>query len=349
MEDSLVSLKPSSNQITNYDKLTKNVNCKRLLGLDLSSDCKSSQSVLCVTTASFFIFITALWFGALLSNSLSLTADAIAMTVDVITYMTNMTAENLKVRQSGRVSAKKMFLFEVIVPSFSCLALLGTGAWISIGAWSVILHPEEDTGKDVNIATLYTFSSINFFVDMLSIWMFYRKGKTIFEYQSAPSSTPAEGTAEIAKEAKQPSDQSFDVDKADQNAILPPFLSPQPIVACGAGETQQTANSDPIGVTPPVKNVNMMSAFMHVGADTVRTCAVFFAAVVASSGQNGSICDAWAAQVCTLTVLFMVVPVVREIVRSCGVLVPAMRQEARVQAMTVQATETGSQDKFEDM
>jgi len=54
---------------------------------------------------------------------------------------------------------------------------------------------------------------------------------------------------------------------------------------------------------PPNLNVNMASAFTHVGADTMRTAAVFIAALVSTTtGASGSSCDAWAAIVVSLSI-----------------------------------------------
>jgi len=58
-----------------------------------------------------------------------------------------------------------------------------------------------------------------------------------------------------------------------------------------------------IKMTPPNLNVNMASAFTHVGADTMRTAAVFIAALVSTTtGASGSACDAWAAIVVSLSI-----------------------------------------------
>ena len=44
------------------------------------------------------------------------------------------------------------------------------------------------------------------------------------------------------------------------------------------------------------KNLNMISAFTHVGGDTLRTLSVFVAAAIATfSGTPGYLCDAWAS------------------------------------------------------
>ena len=58
----------------------------------------------------------------------------------------------------------------------------------------------------------------------------------------------------------------------------------------------------------------MASALTHVGGDTLRTLSVFIAALVATfSSVDGSLCDAWAAIIVTVTILFILVPLVREI------------------------------------
>ena len=50
------------------------------------------------------------------------------------------------------------------------------------------------------------------------------------------------------------------------------------------------------------KNLNMMSAFTHVGGDTIRTISVLTAATVSLlSGIDGDICDAWAAIAVTIS------------------------------------------------
>lgn len=58
----------------------------------------------------------------------------------------------------------------------------------------------------------------------------------------------------------------------------------------------------------------MASAFTHVGADTLRTLAVFVAALVSVlSSASGSACDAVAAMVVTVTIVAAVIPLMKEI------------------------------------
>jgi len=259
------------------------------------------------------------------------------MSVDVITYFINMFAETLKSDSKGGVlSAHSRFKLEVIVPAISCLALLASGSWIAWSAYEVLVPPKnaEETNpsgdEDVNITVLYVFSSINFFVDLLSLYMFYRKGRSVFGYE--PSS--AVDLASEAEEEASNGSAAKAVEAAETGPEAVPNSSPSKHADADAG-ANVNINTKPEKRT---KNVNMMSAFLHVGADSIRTFAVFSAAAVASSGQDGAKCDAWAALVCTLTVLFMVFPVAREIHESAGLLLPLMREETRAAQQAADAS-----------
>jgi len=57
---------------------------------------------------------------------------------------------------------------------------------------------------------------------------------------------------------------------------------------------------------PLHRNLNMMSAFTHIVGDTLRTVAIFLAALVSSATHiPGDVCDAWAALVVSLSVLVL--------------------------------------------
>lgn len=61
-------------------------------------------------------------------------------------------------------------------------------------------------------------------------------------------------------------------------------------------------------------NLNMLSAVVHVGGDTLRTFAIFGAALFSSTTNFPSaLCDAWAAVIVTVTVVFLVIPLIKEI------------------------------------
>ena len=65
------------------------------------------------------------------------------------------------------------------------------------------------------------------------------------------------------------------------------------------------------------RNLNMMSAFAHLGGDTFRTLSVLGAAVAASiTGASVDKCDAWGAIVVAGLVLLLMIPLVIDIIKS---------------------------------
>ena len=82
---------------------------------------------------------------------------------------------------------------------------------------------------------------------------------------------------------------------------------------CSASICGQHQQDEGAGV--PKKNLNMMSAFTHILGDTLRTIAMFLAALVSTiSGVEGDICDAWAALVVSITILVLCLSLVLDIV-----------------------------------
>lgn len=72
-------------------------------------------------------------------------------------------------------------------------------------------------------------------------------------------------------------------------------------------------------VTAPKKviNINMLAAFSHLGADSMRTMSVFVAAIVTSASNiDSDLCDAWAAVVVSITIVFAIIPLLYEIIKS---------------------------------
>lgn len=237
----------------------------------------SNQLVLQVTCASFLIFLLAEVAGAIIGNSWSLLGDAAAMSVDVMTYFTNMQAERIKSRE-GYIPLETKMALEVWVPSFSVAALLGVTAYVTVGSVHDILYEPED--DDVKIDVMYGFAIANALVDVISIYMFWVKGTEVFRQDAHGLAVQEDTHLEDASEG---------------------------VVAGEAGPVRSV-------VTGTEKNLNMISAFTHVGGDTMRTFSIFFAALIASAGGGPAyLCDAWAAAVVTLTIIIMVIPLIKEI------------------------------------
>lgn len=70
---------------------------------------------------------------------------------------------------------------------------------------------------------------------------------------------------------------------------------------------------------PPVPllrnaNINMFSALTHVSCDALRTTAIFIAAITSTtSGEKSSLCDAWAAIIVSITIVFAMIPLALEV------------------------------------
>jgi Co/Zn/Cd efflux system component len=58
----------------------------------------------------------------------------------------------------------------------------------------------------------------------------------------------------------------------------------------------------------------MISAFTHVGGDTLRTVSVLIAAMISTiGGINADVCDAWAAIAVSVTIIALLTPLMGNI------------------------------------
>lgn len=190
-----------------------------------------------------------------------------------------MYAEWLK-SKGEELSRTTRIILEVGIPCFSICALLGVTAYITSDAVEVIKSNGAD--DEVDVYFLYGFASANFIVDIISTSLFYVRRKDVFLYT--------------------------------------PLLADQGESSIIVGEKDAEANDNDVSTSPDEKpqekNLNMISAFTHVGGDTLRTCAVFIAAVVSdTTSASGSVCDAWAAVMVSITIIMCVTPLATEIYR----------------------------------
>ena len=134
----------------------------------------------------------------------------------------------------------------------------------------------------VNVFFLYGFASFNLIIDVASTYMFLRKGKN-FAYTEQSS-------------VEQGKDQAIDIMPGNQ--VIMPAIE-QPIIL------QKTIN------------INMLAAFSHLGADSLRTASIFLAAIVASSTDiDSGLCDAWAAIIVSSTIFVMAAPLINYIIKA---------------------------------
>jgi Co/Zn/Cd efflux system component len=190
-----------------------------------------------------------------------------------------MYSEHIKSKH-GHLDVNTKFILEVGIPSFSVCALLGVTVWITLDAIAVIRNPENDS---VNVYFLFGFAGT------FSL-AFIECASNIITGANFLVDMICAALFYMRKD---------DLLKQRRMSFL-----------------KQPLNEDLSA--PPKKthgmNLNMASALTHVGGDTLRTTAVFVAAVVSSTTNvNSALCDAWAAIVVTATIIFLVIPLVREI------------------------------------
>ena len=245
--------------------------------------------------------------GALKSNSLSLLGDAIAMSVDVFSYITNLFAESSKdyhYQSNSRSSEFKRIATEIAIPSFSVVCLLGVTGYISYDAILVLQHPPEV--DDVPIAYLYGFATLNLLIDVMCAMLFYRRGREVFEEPRTMLNIPT-----ISLETSVDSEEEFGHLDEDLDGGYS-YSSTGSVISNSSSSSSR--NDETFVPAATKKNLNMMSAWTHVGGDTIRTISVLAAATVSMfSGIDGDICDAWAAIIVSLTILVMTVPLMIDI------------------------------------
>ena len=232
----------------------------------------------------------------------------------MVTYIGNMMAENVKTNFLYSISPKRKFMLKVLAPSFAVVTLTVITAMILREAISILRDPPSEDSVDSTI--MYIFAGINIVIDIICVTAFVARGREVFyENKFVP---------QLSLDTDVHSEGSDDFGHLDDDLEPPrpvPVASENPgswivqvISACicpfSAVSTYFHSQSS------DEKNLNMLSAFTHLGGDTLRTISVFIAAVVSTtSGVNADLCDAWAAIVVSITIVMIMYPLLQDIVQ----------------------------------
>jgi len=255
-----------------------------------------NQDLLGFAATSFLLFFIAEFIAAAISGSLSLLADAAAMAVDVATYGCNMMAERIKERD-GINSRKARVMIEVIIPGFAIMTLFGVTIYFTWVAVGVLQTHEADKDDNVNIVYLYAFSSVNFVIDVLCIGMFYFRGSEVF-LERRQALLP-----QLSLDTSIHSNDSDEFGSLDGDDFY---------------QEKSPSSSSTQGKAVDRRNLNMISAFAHMGGDSLRTVSVLAAALISTlSGASVDLCDAWAAIVVSGIIVLFMLPLVVDIARAC--------------------------------
>ena len=166
------------------------------------------------------------------------------------------------------------FLLEILIPTISLCCLLVVTGYVTSEAINVIRRPTEKH-EAVNIFFLYGFSFVNIFVDALSSYMFFRNG---------------------------------------EEDVFLSYKTQRRISSYNSLNEEKELESGTVSTEVRKANLNMISAFTHLTGDSMRTSSVIVAALISTIAKIPSdLCDAYAAIIVTITITFIVVPLMREI------------------------------------
>lgn len=166
-------------------------------------------------------------------------------------------------------------MHDVYVPAFSVITLVV----VTVVMLMLQIHTlVAGAGDDTNVMIMYLFATINSVVAITSMVLFYLVGDDMMNGRGKKSGGDGSAGGESQR-----------------------------------GEGEQNEQQEKKGMFSNV-DLNMFSAFTHVGSDTLRTIAIYAGAIVASTtGIETGVCDAWAAIVVSVTIFIGVIPLTREV------------------------------------
>jgi len=303
----------------------------------------TNTRVLEITALMFGLFVIAQIIGGLASNSLALLGDAVAMSVDVVSYSCSIYGERIKAKY-GFLDKKTRLRLNVWIPLWSVLALVGISAWICSEAIEIIVadfngdNVDEDDDVDVNF--MFGFAGANFLIDIVSAKLFlgghdghnhgHSHGARFYEQEPLKSSRlkSACHVCKVVEHRFRASFSSIDGGQKSKSMDGKPSSNNTRSNSRGSQKSHDChdceADSSEDSILQRSKlegeekdeklNLNMMSAFMHAFGDTMRTLSTLCAALVASvTTIRGDSCDAWACIICAVTVILLVIPLLAEI------------------------------------
>ena len=141
----------------------------------------------------------------------------------------------------------------------------------------------------MNVNYLYSFAVANLVVDVICTWLFYVRREDVFLQRSKEPEGKERGSAEDTAMGGM----MFDIE--DVEIVF-------------SSDTEDSEDNENQSKT---KNLNMISAFTHVGGDTLRSFTVLLAAIASSTfGIDPTLTDAVAAIVVSVTIVVAVMPLI---------------------------------------
>jgi Co/Zn/Cd efflux system component len=258
-----------------------------------------------------------------------------------------------KARGVALTSRSKLIL-EIVIPSFSVVALLCITAYILSDAIDLLTELEEGH-EDVNLTYLFGFGAANILVDGLSCYMFLCqrdrydsmfaicRGQYIGPVKThqatplqEPSPAPSVSVPALLSSKHPAPCTGIDANaNADDDDDLKLFVDLEYLATEEEQEQEIVeivpASGDivPVGINNGANskanasagkatvNLNMVSAFTHLCADTVRTSSLLITAIISTAtGLRSDQCDAWAAVIVSICIVIFTIPLIHDITKT---------------------------------
>ena len=200
------------------------------------------------------VFTSAQVVGATFANSLAMFSDTSTMFVDSVTYLVSLVAEH----QRARCGPRGAQAAELGASAFSVIALFAVTVFVAHDAVERVYGGEEE--EDVDPAIMLGFTIVNLFVDFFMCAPFVRHVVRRRRRRRFPTEV---SLAQVQASSAQP---------GSPECRVTPY-SAEPAAADAA------ADGDGIELNAS-KELNLVSAYAHVFADTLRTLTVLTCALL---------------------------------------------------------------------
>ena len=221
------------------------------------------------------VVVVAQMLAAWLSRSLSVLSDAIHMAIDSVSYAANFYIEH---RRATEGPTERLLKAELWVSVFSLVALVCSTAWVAYEAAQKLgARKAAAEGGGVDEKIMLWFAIFGLVVDFVSVAMFFvscdrGRGKDNGGGGGGgggPITVGAGGNSPVVEDGER--DRGGDEDEDG---------------CCAAGCC--ATGCAPRCKTIALSNVNILSAFVHIVCDTLRSFAVIAAAIIVAVGNRGA-------------------------------------------------------------
>ena len=264
------------------------------------------------------VFTSAQVVGATFANSLAMFSDTSTMFVDSVTYLVSLIAEH----QRARCGPRGAQAAELGASAFSVIALFAVTVFVAHDAVERVYGGEEE--EDVDPAIMLGFTIVNLFVDFFMCAPFVRHVVRRRRRRRFPTEV---SLAQVQASSAQP---------GSPECRVTPY-SAEPAAADAA------ADGDGIELNAS-KELNLVSAYAHVFADTLRTLTVLTCAVLvyASPSISPATADAVGALVVSGIILVVVLYLGYETVCQLRAFLTVGAQPARTSSEPVDPRVSGT-------